>query len=134
MTANKKPFDKITHFSSVYRFSSVMSHEHLHHFCTSSSYKFSDENIGKSTHVSNEKPISIASDSDYNNLILDIIIIWLIHFMFKISIKNLKERKETRLQKQRLFFKIFSHFMERNALEEISKSFTIYFNIFSLFY
>jgi len=48
------------------------------------------------------------------------IIICVIHFLFKMSIKNLKTR---RVEKQRLFFKMFSHFMKQNSMEKISTCF-----------
>ena len=55
--------------------------------------------------------------------VLYLMTIMAIYFMFKMSINNFKKRRQKRVLKQRLFFKIISYFMKQNSMERFSLSF-----------
>jgi len=61
------------------------------------------------------------------------IIIMTIHLLLQTSCKNLKERRERRLESDSLLFKIISHFMKQNSMEGISTSFNQIMLILILF-
>jgi len=65
--------------------------------------------------------------------ILFFFILLLIYSLLIISVKNLKEKRQRRVERRRLFFKIISHFMKQNSMEGISTSFNQIILILILF-